>query len=121
VANGAVGIVLVTPGDIVQISCRQQHVHFYAFDGPDTVAQPVNPERVIPVVTAAGILKIGVGHSPYRVEHIIQNRNMKVDNCRKEVFPSIRMEMPATYTNTSSACNHHFQRICVFAGRVVKL
>jgi hypothetical protein len=59
-AQDTFGFILVTAPNIVKVSGRQQHIHVNPFGDSNVFTQPVNPEGVIPFVTAPTILEVFV-------------------------------------------------------------
>jgi hypothetical protein len=86
-ANSAIGFILVTAADIVQVSGRQQDIHVNPFGGSNAFTQPANPEGVIPFVAAPGTKKVIVGQLLYSVEHNVLIRIRLIRHKQKTEEP----------------------------------
>jgi hypothetical protein len=52
--NAPLGIILVTPTDVVKISRNQNNGHIGLLNPPNVVTQAIDPQGVLPVMTAPG-------------------------------------------------------------------
>ena len=64
-ANPPMGAILMGPSNVMQKGSCLEGLHVCAFKGAQALAQSMNPEGMLPIMTAGRLVKVLLGNPPY--------------------------------------------------------